>query len=84
MGPKQYTTSPPGRVVLCLSLETAAPEIEDSQRVDFEHEDTFGSRWWTVDEISRSTECFYPRSLAALLPRFLASEAIDETFDLWP
>jgi 8-oxo-dGTP pyrophosphatase MutT (NUDIX family) len=70
--------------IAVVRLETTAPEIEGSQRVDFEQEDLFGFRWWTVDEIVRSTECFYPRSLPKLLPRFLAGEEIDEAFELWP
>jgi hypothetical protein len=30
-----------------------------------------------------SAEAFYPRSLPALLPRFLDGEEIDEPFELW-
>lgn len=70
--------------IAAVRLEITAPEIDGSGRVDFEQEDLFGFRWWTVDEIVASTECFYPRSLPKLLPHFLAGEAIEEAFELWP
>jgi 8-oxo-dGTP pyrophosphatase MutT (NUDIX family) len=70
--------------IAAVRLQTTAPDIEGSQRVDFEPEDLFGFRWWTLDAIVRSTERFYPRSLPTLLPRFLAGEQIDEAFELWP
>ena len=37
----------------------------------------------TLDEIVSSSERFYPRSLPALLPRFLAGDEIAEPFELW-
>jgi 8-oxo-dGTP pyrophosphatase MutT (NUDIX family) len=66
-----------------VHLRQASPVIEGSQRLDFESEDHFGFRWWTLDEIVSSSERFYPRSLPALLPRFLAGDEIAEPFELW-
>jgi 8-oxo-dGTP pyrophosphatase MutT (NUDIX family) len=71
-------------VIIAARLPGAAPPVDDSQRVDFESEDLFECRWWTVDEILTSAERFYPRSLPALLPRFLAGESIEEPAEVWP
>lgn len=71
-------------VVTVVHLHHETPLIEDTQRMDFETEDCFESRWWSVEEIITSTERFYPRSLPMLLPRFLAGEEIAEPVELWP
>lgn len=71
-------------VVVIIRLDEAAPNVEDSQRVDFESEDHFAYRWWAVDEIVCSDQRFYPRRLPALLRSFLAGEDIEEPFERWP
>ena len=71
-------------LVTLVRLDEIAPEIEDSQRVDFESEDHFGHRWWVVDEIAGSDERFYPRRLPTLLRSFIAGEEITEPFERWP
>lgn len=71
-------------VIVAVHLRETAPQIEGSQRRDFETEDLFGSRWWTMHEISNSDETFYPRHLRTLLPRFLAGDEIAEPLELWP
>ncbi len=69
--------------VLTVRLRGPGPAVDTSQRVDFEDEDYVGFRWWTIDEITGSTERFYPGRLPALLPRFLAGEEIEEPFEHW-
>jgi 8-oxo-dGTP pyrophosphatase MutT (NUDIX family) len=71
-------------VVVIIRLDEAAPNVEDSQRVDFESEDHFAYRWWTIDEIVCSDQRFYPRRLPALLRSFLAGDEIAEPFERWP
>jgi 8-oxo-dGTP pyrophosphatase MutT (NUDIX family) len=71
-------------VVVIVRLDEAAPNVEDSQRVDFESEDHFAYRWWAVDEIVCSDQRFYPRRLPALLRSFLAGDEIAEPFERWP
>ncbi|MER6596643.1 NUDIX domain-containing protein [Micromonospora purpureochromogenes] len=70
-------------VVMTVRLDAAGPDIDGAERLDYEVEDYFGFRWWTVDEVVGSTERFYPGRLPALLPRFLAGEELDEPFELW-
>jgi len=71
-------------LVTLVHLDQVAPEVGDSQRVDFESEDHFGYRWWRVDEITCSDQRFYPRCLAALLRSFLAGDQIAEPLEQWP
>jgi 8-oxo-dGTP pyrophosphatase MutT (NUDIX family) len=71
-------------LVIIVRLDEAAPEVEGSQRVDFESEDHFGHRWWAVDEIVCSDQRFYPRRLPTLLRSFLAGDEIAEPFERWP
>jgi 8-oxo-dGTP pyrophosphatase MutT (NUDIX family) len=47
-------------LVVIVRLDEAAPDVEDSQRVDYESVDHFGYRWWAVDEIVCSDQQFYP------------------------
>jgi 8-oxo-dGTP pyrophosphatase MutT (NUDIX family) len=70
-------------IITAVHLGQMIPVIDGSQRVDFEGEDHFGFRWWSVDEITTSSERFYPRSLPVLLPHFLAGEEILEPFEFW-
>ena len=71
-------------LVTMVRLDEAAPEVEDSQRVDFESEDHFGHQWWAVDEIVCSDQRFYPRRLPTLLRSFLAGDEIAEPLERWP
>ncbi|WP_446214079.1 NUDIX hydrolase [Micromonospora sp. IBSANI012] len=70
-------------VVMTVRLDAAGPDVDGAERLDYEVEDYFGFRWWTVDEVVASAERFYPGRLPALLPRFLTGEEIDEPFELW-
>jgi len=70
-------------VVVAVRLAVAAPDVDESGRLDYELEDYVAFRWWSVPEIVVSDERFYPGRLPQLLPRFLRGESIDEPFELW-
>lgn len=42
-----------------------------------------GQHWWTPEEVAAHPGRFFPRSLPALLPRWLAGERADEPYDDW-
>jgi 8-oxo-dGTP pyrophosphatase MutT (NUDIX family) len=69
--------------VLTVQLDQPGPDVDGSHRVDFEGEDYFGYRWWTLTEVAESTDTFYPRRLPDLLPRFLRGDEIEDSFELW-
>lgn len=69
--------------VLTVQLDEQQPEIDGSRRDELEAEDSFDAHWWTAGEVAASGERFYPGRLAALLPRFLAGERIEELFERW-
>ena len=69
--------------VLSIRLPDRRPEIDPSQRDEYEGEDCFGSRWWEVDDVVRSRDRFYPGRLPELLTGFLAGDEIDEPFERW-
>jgi 8-oxo-dGTP pyrophosphatase MutT (NUDIX family) len=71
-------------LVTRVRLDRVAPDIERTRRVDFEVEDHFGHRWWSIEEIVCSDERFYPRKLPSLLRSFLAGAAIAESLEHWP
>ena len=70
-------------VVVAVRLAVAAPDVDESGRLDYELEDYVAFRWWSVPEIVVSDERFYPGRLPQLLPPFLRGESIDEPFELW-
>lgn len=70
-------------VVVPLRLAIPGPDVDESQRLDYENEDYFGYRWWAVAEVASSGERFYPGRLPALLGPFLDGVEIDEPFELW-
>jgi 8-oxo-dGTP pyrophosphatase MutT (NUDIX family) len=70
-------------VISAVRLHGPAPAIQSSLRVAFEKDDLFDARWWTVKEILTSTQWFYPRSLPALLERFLNGDSIEEALEVW-
>lgn len=70
-------------VVVTLQLAATAPDIDGSGRLDYENEDYFEFRWWTVDQIKLGQDRFYPSRLPSLLAPFLAGEQIDEPFELF-
>lgn len=71
-------------LVTAVRLLDPSPSIEASLRVGNEKEDVLAARWWSMQEIMASSERFYPLSLRAMLPRFLAGETIEEPLEVWP
>jgi 8-oxo-dGTP pyrophosphatase MutT (NUDIX family) len=71
-------------IVAAARLQQALPSIRGSNRLDAEKDDVLGAQWWSLDDIAASHECFYPKSLAALLPAFLRGEVIREPLEVWP
>jgi 8-oxo-dGTP pyrophosphatase MutT (NUDIX family) len=70
-------------VVVQVRLDVPGTAIDEGERLDYEKEDYFDFRWWSIGDVLASAEPFYPRSLPALLQRFLDGESIDEPFELW-
>lgn len=70
-------------VIVTVRLTAAAPAVDESGRLDYELEDYFAFRWWSVPEIVASDARFYPGRLPELLAPFLRGELIEEPFELW-
>lgn len=70
--------------ILAVRVGEACPAIADSFRQGVEKDDVLDARWWSAQQISASSERFYPRSLPALLPRFLRGEMLEEPPETWP
>jgi 8-oxo-dGTP pyrophosphatase MutT (NUDIX family) len=70
-------------VIVAVRLQESRP-LASAQGVDSEAEDLFEARWWTIEDIQRSDERFYPRSLAQNLRLFLAGAPIEEALEVWP
>ena len=70
-------------VIVAVRLTAAAPPVDESGRLDYELEDYFAFRWWSVPEIVASESRFYPGRLPEFLTPFLAGELIDEPSELW-
>jgi hypothetical protein len=69
--------------VLVVRLSQAAPAVDGSLRVAYENEDYFGFRWWPLEELTHSTEGFYPGRLPTVLSRVLIGDEVSEPFELW-
>lgn len=67
-----------GRVARVEDLTAAPAELTAAEQGS-----VLGQRWWTPAELVASAERFFPRHLAALLPRVVAGERVDEPFDRW-
>ncbi len=70
-------------VVVVVQLDVAAPDVDGSERLDYEVEDYVGFRWAPVREIVASTERFYPGRLPEFLPALLDGQTIEEPFEVW-
>jgi 8-oxo-dGTP pyrophosphatase MutT (NUDIX family) len=69
--------------VVLLRLPDDEPVPRPDGRTAEELEDYTGHRWWTVDEVVRSADRFFPGRLPELLPAFLAGEVVAEPFEWW-
>lgn len=70
-------------VVCEVRLDEPGPDVDETERFDYEKEDYFGFRWWSIADVVASKDVFYPRNLPGLLTSFLAGDEIDEPFELW-
>ncbi|WP_347975875.1 NUDIX domain-containing protein [Bosea vestrisii] len=70
-------------VIVRIAIEARKPAIGYAERLDYEIEDHFDYRWWSVADIQKSKERFYPGKLPVLLSPFLTGAKIDEPFELW-
>ncbi len=57
--------------------------LADVALTDDEQGTILGQRWFTPAELAGSTDRFFPRDVAGLLPRVLAGERVDDPFDAW-
>jgi 8-oxo-dGTP pyrophosphatase MutT (NUDIX family) len=69
--------------IVQVRLPTAGPDVDESQRFDYEREDYFNFRWWPLSTLEGSSDRFYPGRLPALIGLFLRGEHINEPFELW-
>ncbi|SCF15576.1 ADP-ribose pyrophosphatase YjhB, NUDIX family [Micromonospora coriariae] len=70
-------------VVVAVRLDGPGPDVDETDRLDYELEDYFGFRWWPLPEVVASSARFYPGQLPRLITPFLAGEEIDEPFELF-
>jgi 8-oxo-dGTP pyrophosphatase MutT (NUDIX family) len=55
-----------------LATLTEAAEVDTAGFTDLENRSVRGHRWWSADDLRRTTETVYPLQLAELLPGLLA------------
>ncbi len=70
-------------VVAVVKLDVVGPDMDESERLDYELEDYVDFRWTPVDEITGSSERFYPGLLPYYLPDLLDGRTIEEPFEIW-
>ena len=70
-------------VIVAARLNIPGPDVDEYGRLDYEREDYFAFRWWTIPEIIGSDDRFYPGQLPNLLTGFLYGDNINEPFELW-
>lgn len=70
-------------VVVLVRHPAPAPALETSGRFDYEIEDYFDHRWWSVRDLVSSNERFYPGRLPEFLPALLAGREVDEPFEVF-
>lgn len=69
---------------ICVArISRLAPRIDDTGREAIEREDHLLYRWWRVDELRRSDDRFYPRSLPQHIDALLAGHHINEPLETW-
>jgi 8-oxo-dGTP pyrophosphatase MutT (NUDIX family) len=68
-------------VVVQVRVHAPGPDVDETGQSPDELETYTGFRWWSVDEVERSDDRFYPGRLPQLLRRFLDGERIDEPFE---
>ena len=69
--------------VVGVELNERGPAITDTEQLDYEREDFFNARWWSVAELKESAARFYPGRVADILPVFLSGQEVEEPFEFW-
>ncbi len=54
-------------VIVAVRLNGPGPDVDETERMDYELEDYFGFRWWPRAEVEGSSERFYPGQLPTLI-----------------
>ena len=70
-------------VIFLIRLNDFTPPVVTTQRVGFEREDHFESRWWIIKDVASNKDRFYPRSLPFVIERLLEGEQIHEDLEVW-
>jgi 8-oxo-dGTP pyrophosphatase MutT (NUDIX family) len=71
-------------VVVRVQLDGVEPLVVREGQTAQELEEYIGYRWWSVDTLLAAHEThFFPSRLRIELPRFLAGQSIEESFDHW-
>jgi 8-oxo-dGTP pyrophosphatase MutT (NUDIX family) len=68
-------------VVAVVKLDVVGPDMDESERLDYEVEDYVDFRWTPIDAITGSSERFYPGRLPHYLPDLLDGRSIEEPFE---
>lgn len=69
---------------ICVArIPEFAPCVDDTGREANEREDHLLYRWWRVDELGRSDERFYPRSLPQHIGALIAGLHVEEPWETW-
>ncbi len=70
-------------VIVPVRLAGPGPDVDETERFEYEKQDYVGFRWWPVCDVTVSAERFYPGRLPVLLSGFLCGERIEEPFERW-
>ena len=69
---------------ICVAkIFESTPEIDVSEREEYEIEDHLFHRWWELNELSESEALFYPRNLPQYIEALLSGQVIDDPFESW-
>ena len=79
----RYTRRIQHEVVAVVQLDIAGPDMDESERLDYELEDYVDFRWTPVATITESSERFYPGLLPYYLQDLLDGQTIQEPFEIW-
>jgi 8-oxo-dGTP pyrophosphatase MutT (NUDIX family) len=70
-------------VVVTARVPGSQPAVRGDGRTPHERDEYRGHRWWTVTEVTASSQRFFPASLPRHLSGFLSGETIAEPFEHW-
>lgn len=64
-------------------VRVSADAVDAPALTEAEKDTILGQRWWSREELARTSARFFPRHVPSLLPRVLVGERVDEAFDDW-